>query len=193
MIPRAITARSVPGPITAIAHARERTRVEARRREAALEERVHAVRRREHQPVVAREIGERDVDGLDRDRRQLDDVGAEQLERGAQLACLLACACDDHRASEERPVLEPREVERGDVADDDRARRLHARVGDRRERGAHRVADRVACRCAPRRPAWTGRGRRRPVAAAISPMFPAPMRITSVPPARASASQSTSV
>ena len=56
-----------------------------------------------------------------------------------QLAGLLARARDDDRPAEQRTRLEPGEVERGDVAHDDRARRPHAGVGDGREGRPHRL------------------------------------------------------
>ena len=96
-----------------------------------------AVHRREHDPAVVGERRDRERDRLDGDRRQLDDGGAERLEPAAQLAGLLPRPRDHDGASEQRPVLEPAEVEGGDVADDDRRRRLHTGVGDGGERGAH--------------------------------------------------------
>ena len=69
--------------------AREGAGIEAGGAEPAVEERVHAVDRREHHPAVVGERRDRERDRLDRDRRQLDDGGAERLEPAAQLARLL--------------------------------------------------------------------------------------------------------
>ena len=179
---RAAPARC-PGRSRRPARPRARGRRGPRGVEAAVEERVDAVRRREHEPLVRRSsVGQREVERLDRDRRELDHLGTERLEPRAQLARLLAGAGDDDRAAEERPLLEPREVERGDVADDDRARRLARRR--RRSSRAWRApcADRGACRCAPRRPACSASRPPSTSRCAISPIVPAPMRITSVPP-----------
>ena len=143
--------------------------------------------------AYAAEVGQLELERLDRDRRQLDHLGAELLEPRAQLARLLARPGDDDAAAEQRAPLEPAEVEPGDRADDDRARRLDAAVGDRR-----RAWPRIV-RCSgrvPHRTAATGVPAARPPAisaAAMSATRPAPMSTTSVPPARASASQSVSV
>ena len=57
--------------------------------------------------------------------------------RWRQLARLLAGAGHDHGAAEQRPRLEPREVEAGDLAHDDRRRRPDTGVGDRGQRRPH--------------------------------------------------------
>ncbi len=129
---------AVPGPIAATRTRRERTCVEPVRLQAALEERVDPVGRGEHQPRVPLEVGSRELDRLERDRRQLDDLGAERLEPEAQFARLLPRARHDDAPAEQRAPLEPAEVEGRHRADDDRGRGLDGHVGDRRERRAPR-------------------------------------------------------
>ena len=81
----------MPGPIAATRTPPRARASRPRRREAAVEERVDAVGRREHEPArTPSRSGTVEVDRLDRDRRQLDHLGAELLEPGAQLARLLA-------------------------------------------------------------------------------------------------------
>ena len=116
------------------ASVRQGARVETSGCEATIEERVDPVRRREHHPAVIGEIRKREIDRLDRDRGQLDDLGAELFQPVSQLTGLLARACHDDRATEQRTILEPGEVEAGDLADDDGRGRFDAGIRDRRER-----------------------------------------------------------
>ena len=126
------------------------------RREAAVEERVDAVRRREHEPRRTRRAsGSANVDRLDRDRGQLEHLGAE-LPRAASrssLACSRARVTTT-RAAEQRARARTR---RGRAR---RRRRRRSRsaprtpdVGDRRRAWRGPCAGRAGCRCAPRRPA----------------------------------------
>ncbi len=66
-------------------------------------------------------------------------TSAPSATRRARSSLACSRAGHHHRAAEERSRLEPREVERGHVADHDRARCSHAGVLDRGEGGAHRV------------------------------------------------------
>ena len=152
------SASRVPGPIAATRTPAERAGVEARRGARPRSKNAStplADVNTSH--AYASSVGQREVDRLERDRRQLDHLGAELLEPGAQLARLLARARDDDAPAEQRALLEPAEVERGDRADDDRARRLdpERRRSSRASRGS--CAARAACPTAPRRPASLGR------------------------------------
>ena len=95
----------------------------------------------------------------------------------AQLARLFARARHDDAPAEQRALLEPREVERGDVADDDRRRCLDAGGGDRRERRAHRAL--LGARAPTHRgDRCVGRAAaRRSTRVAMASSRPAPMRI----------------
>ena len=176
------------------AHGGERAGVEPGGREATVEERVDTVGRREHDPGVrGRASGSVEVDRLERDRRQLDHLGAELLEARAQLARLLARPGHDDAPAEQRALLEPAEVEAGD------RRRRRSRSATRRRASAIVASVPRIVRCSgrvPHRTAATGVAASRPPAinaSAISATRPAPISTTSVPPARASASQSVSV
>ncbi len=161
----------------------ERTGVEAVRGEPAGEEAVHPVHRREHDPRVATRIRPRDGQRLDGDRRQLDDRRPELLEAVPERARLLSCPRDHDGAAEQRAGLEPAEVQAGHGTDHDRARRGDTERGDGGERGpGRRLLGRV-----PQRTAATGVSGSRPCSMSRSTIVsrrPAPIRITSVPPAR---------
>src|SRR5207302_4666163 len=119
------------------AETREGAGVEPRRRDTAIEEGGHPVRRREHEPAIGGEVGQVERERLDRDRGKLYDLGAQPFETQAQLARLLAGARHDDREAEERSRLEPCEVEAGDLPHDDRRRGADAGVTDRGERRAY--------------------------------------------------------
>ncbi len=84
------------------------------------------------------ELREREVDGLECDRRQLDHRGAELLEARAQLARLFTGPGHHDGSAEQRPLFEPAELEGGDRTDNDRAGRLDTELIDRVQRGPHR-------------------------------------------------------
>ncbi len=121
------------------AHGAERARVETRRCEPALEERVDTVRGGEDDPRVARQVGELEVDRVERDRGEFQHLGAQVLEPHPQFARLLTSARHHDPAAEQRPLLEPREVERSHVADDDRRWGLDSDLGNGRECRASRA------------------------------------------------------
>ena len=182
-MPRRASASAVPGPIAATRTGAERAGVETGRREPAIEERVDAVRRREHEPRVAR----RGRAARSRPARARSTAARSPRRRAASSRARSSLACSrarvtTTRAAEQRALLEPREVERGDVADDDRARRL-----DAERRRSSRASPRTV-RCSgrvPQRTAATGVSGARPPAISASAMSatrPAPMRMTSVPP-----------
>ncbi len=79
-MPRRASALAVPGPIAATPRRAECACVEAGRCEAAVEERVDPVRGREDDPRVARQLRELEVDRVERDRGELQHLGAEFLE-----------------------------------------------------------------------------------------------------------------
>ena len=138
-MPRRASARRGSGADRGDARGAERARIETGRCEPAVEERVDAVRRGEDDPRVARQVRELEVDRVERDRRELQHLGAEILEAHPQFARLLTRPRHHDAAAEQRSLLEPREVERSHVADDDRRRCLHADLGNRRERRARRA------------------------------------------------------
>ena len=144
------------GPDRGDPHAGERAGVEPGGREAAVEERVDAVRRREHEPLVARRAsGSAKSSGVDRDRRQLDAPRRRaSSSRVAQLARLLARPGDDDRAAEQRAALEPR---RG------RARRRRRR----RSRSAPRRRRRRSWPSVARTVRWSGRVPQRTAATGV--------------------------
>src|SRR6476620_4876638 len=100
---------------------------------------MYAVDGGEHQPRVAIQRGEREIDRFQGDRRQFDHLRAELLEAGADLARLLAGARYDDAPAEQGSLLEPCEIEARDRADDDRAGGLDTELIDRLEGRAHRA------------------------------------------------------
>ena len=160
--------------------------------QTAREERVDTVGRREHQPSVVGQVGKLELERLHRDRRQLDHLGAELDEPGAQAARLLAGTGRRRRAG--RTAVAAR-TSRGRAP---RPRRRRSRTEPRPVRSPI-VASvlRIVrwCGCVPQRTAATGVSGARPPSMssrATSATRPAPISTTSVPPARASASQSVS-
>ena len=163
-------------------------------REPAVEERIDAVGRREHDPLVAgraraasKSIGSSAIDGS-------SITSAPSCSRRARssLACSRARVTTTRRPNSgrcsnqprSRPATSPTTIALGASTPS---------VGDRRERAADRAL--LGPRSPPHRGDRRGRARarRRSARCAMSARWPAPISTTSVPPARASAAQSVSV
>ncbi len=118
-------------------------------REQAIEERLHAVRRREDDPLIGGEIVHYGVERLpgirraDFDGRELQHLSARLFEQALQIRGLLARAGDDDALAEQRFGLEPVDdlVFLDDVADDDQCRRREVGRGDLRLDGRQRSGD----------------------------------------------------
>src|ERR1700686_5659226 len=90
----------------------------------ALKKRLHAVRTREHDPVVTvrvlNELGELAQIGrrLDSDRWQLKNISAERAKLARQSACLFPRSRDHDPFSGKRPALVPTQIllQRNDVS-----------------------------------------------------------------------------
>ena len=149
--PARASAAAVPGPIAATPYAASARASRPGGREPTVEERAHAVHRREHDPRV----GRRGRAARSRGARSAIDGSSSTSAPSTSSRARSSLACSrarvtTTRAPEQGPRLEPREVERGDVADDDRARRLARRrsaivasvVAGRALVGAGAVADR---------------------------------------------------
>ena len=139
-MPRASSAARGARPIAATLHAGRARGRRARRARARVEERVDAVGRREHQPLVAR----RASGTVNVDRRRSRSRAARSPRRRAPRAgarSSLACSrarVTTTRAAEQRALLEPRRGRAPATSPTTIALGAsHAGVGDRGERGPH--------------------------------------------------------
>ena len=169
---------------------------------SAAEQPLGAVGRRDHDPVVGRQtrrprrpergaavgrIG--DVDDRHLDRRSAPERCSERDQRRR----LLAGPGDHDPRAEQRAATRTRPGRAAatspiTIVD----RRLERLVGEGGRAWPARCAARGGCPSGPRRPACRGRARRPAAGPTIFGRRPTPMRMTIVPPSRATVSQSSS-